>query len=217
MPPRVKRPKTYHHGNLAEELVRVSLELVEEQGSTTFSLRDAAARCGVVVSSAYKHYASKAELLYAVADVGFAQLGEQMSARAAAASREISGASVAAKTARAEARLVAIGRAYVQFAREHPHLFRLMFGPDGPKGGGTDARPNAPAHQLTAILVEEIEGVLSSHGRTLDRIEPLKVIAWSLVHGFSMMLVDGVLAPPNKRAFAELIDELGEAVLRSLR
>src|SRR4051794_32040621 len=105
-------PRPYHHGDLANALARVSLELVEERGVEEFSLREAASRCGVAVSAAYKHFASKGVLLEAVADVGFAALADRMESRRRRATRGLEG------TRRAEAALVELGRTYILFAIE---------------------------------------------------------------------------------------------------
>src|SRR5262245_8244390 len=125
--PRASRP--YHHGDLANALLSVSLELVEQRGVKGFSLRQAALRCGVAVSAAYKHYESKDALLRTVADRGFEALGDQMDQDMLDAAQGLSG------TAAAEAALVALGRRYILFAIERPHLFRVMYGPYGSKGG----------------------------------------------------------------------------------
>ena len=202
---------TYHHGDLANALVAASLALVEQHGLDDFSLREAASRCGVAVSSAYTHYASKDELLLAVADRGFHQLADQMERRVRAATRGLHGAR------RPETRLFEVGRQYILFATAHPNLFRLMYGPSGPKGGADDARPDAPARRIGALLLGALAEVETAAGRRHTSREAAMVISWSIVHGFAMMVIDGVWQPRGKGAFEAMIHELGQAVLRSLR
>lgn len=202
---------SYHHGDLAGALLVVSLELIEQSGVEAFSLRDAAARCGVAVSAAYKHYASKGAILGAVADVGFEALGDRMEREIELATPNLHG------RREAEARLVATGRAYVLFASERPNLFRLMYGSQGPKGGSGDKRPDAPARRLSRLLVQALEDVLAANGKRGAEVETHKVIAWAIVHGFSMMVVDGLWKKPGKKALDDMIAELGQAVVRSLR
>ena len=43
--------KSYHHGDLRNALLRAALELVQETGSTHFSLRDVTERIGVSPTS----------------------------------------------------------------------------------------------------------------------------------------------------------------------
>ena len=203
--------ETYHHGDLANALAAVSLELVEQHGHEDFSLREAATRCGVAVSSAYKHYASKGELLHAVADLGFQQLADLMERRVRAATRGLEG------TRKPETRLFELGRQYILFAAARPNLFRLMYGPSGPKGGANDPRPEAPARRLSALLLGALAEVRKAYQRESTTLEASMVVAWSIVHGFAMMVIDGVWTPRGKSALEAMITELGQATLRSLR
>lgn len=205
-----RRRAAYHHGDLANALVDAAYDLVAKRGLMDFSLREAATVCGVAVSSAYKHFASRDELLLAVADRGFAELAARMEARVKAATRGLEGAP------RAEAALFQLGRAYIQFAAERPWLFRLMYGPIGPRGGGDDRRPDAPARRLSMLLARALAEVRGAYGTVGDPHADL-VIAWSIVHGFSMMVIDGVWRPPGRKAFEDMIAAIGQAVLRSLR
>lgn len=208
-PRKSKRPTrdSYHHGDLSRALVAVALELVEAHGVEDFSLREATTRCGVAVSSAYKHFPTRGALLDAVADLGFVALGEDMDARVAKASKGLEG------VPRAEAALVAIGRSYVLFALARPRLFKLMYGPSGARAS---LREGGPARALGAKLVGGIDGVLRARGGDRSKLEMHMMIAWSLVHGFSMLALDG-LWPSQGQALDARIAELGSAVLRSLR
>lgn len=203
----------YHHGDLANALVREARILVEESGTAGFSLRAAATRCGVAVSSAYKHYASKGELLVALAELGFRELADQIERRArrAAAGRH--------DRALAEARLVEMGRTYILFAVARPHLFRLMYGRhlvDRP--GRAQLRSNE-ARRVSMLLIGALRAVLKAYGLPAEDVdvEASRVIAWAAVHGFSMMVLDGLWSPPSKRALDSMIAALGQSVLRSLR
>jgi AcrR family transcriptional regulator len=208
--PRAKR-RAYHHGDLPHALVSHSFDLVEAVGADAFSLREAAARCGVAVSAAYKHYASKEALLHAVADCGFVALVGRMEETIA---RNTEGLR---SKAEAEARLVAVGRAYILFAVTRPNLFRLMFGPHGPKGGRGDIREDAPAHRVSTLLRTAMLDVLRGRNPRADDIEARKLVAWALVHGFSMMVIDGLWGVPDDAPLDDTIERLGQVVLESLR
>lgn len=207
-PSKSKRPsrESYHHGDLSRALVATALELVEAHGVEAFSLREATTRCGVAVSSAYKHFPTRGALLDAVADLGFEALGQAMDARVARARKDLLG------VARAEAGLVAIGRSYVLFALGRPLLFKLMYGPSGARAS---LREGGPAQALGAKLVHGIDDVLRARGSDRTRLRVHMMIAWSLVHGFSMLALDG-LWPSQGQALEDRIAELGQAVLRSL-
>ena len=208
---RRRRPSTYHHGDLARALAEESLLLLERQGAEAFSLREAATRCGVAVSAAYKHYASKAEVLHVVADAGFQALWERMEQLSADA--VLGKGSVKA----AEARLIAVGRAYILFAVERPHLFKLMFGPHGVRGGRGDTRVDAPAPKVSKALVAALQAVIDAHARLDVNVQDSKLFSWALVHGFSTMIVDGVWNAPNPATLERMIEEIGQAMVRTLR
>jgi AcrR family transcriptional regulator len=95
-------------------LLRTALGLLEDEGSVP-SLRAVARAANVSAMAPYRHFEDKAALLAAVADRGFAMLGEAlMAADAHDDPREA---------------LYGQGVAFTRFARAHPALFRLMFGP----------------------------------------------------------------------------------------
>jgi hypothetical protein len=43
------------------------------------------------------------------------------------------------------------------------------------------------------------------------------VASWAIVHGYSVMIIDGVWQPANKKEFHAMIAELGQTIIRSLR
>jgi AcrR family transcriptional regulator len=179
MPPR-KRP--YHHGDLSRTLLDASVELIVERGLDALSLREVARRAGVSPAAPYHHFASREELLVALALEGFTMLALAMQT-----------ARDAATGASAIERLGAIGEAYVRFAVAHPAHFRLMFRPSLVSPGALPEE-GAPG-QAFALLVDGVSDVLESEGvrERVDR-RGLVLVAWSLVHGAAELLLDGPLA-----------------------
>src|SRR5437763_17148476 len=108
--------KPYHHGALEHALVDEAVRQVRERGTDQVSLRGIAQIIGVSPSAAYQHFPDKAALLQAVCDAGIDELGQRMQAAVDAVSEE--------GDAGAVGRLQAVGRAYVEFAQQEPHLFR---------------------------------------------------------------------------------------------
>src|SRR5690606_24649324 len=56
----------YHHGDLKNALIRSGTELLAEEGVTSLSLRQVAARAGVSHSAPYAHFADKQALIAAI-------------------------------------------------------------------------------------------------------------------------------------------------------
>jgi AcrR family transcriptional regulator len=196
----MKSPReNYHHGDLANALVRAALALVKRQGAAALSLREVAKRAGVTASAVYRHFADKDALLAAIAAEGFAQLN----AAFAAASSE-----VGRRTPRA--RLPALGEAYVAFALKHPEQYRLMFG-EG-RAQSEDARLKAEARQSFRYLQEAFAAALTKP--TDDpAIVAGAVAGWSLVHGYALLRLDGRFAdlPP------ELVPDIGRVLDQLLK
>jgi len=59
---------TYHHGNLRAALIEATLALIDEQGPDTVTVAAAAQRAGVSSGAPFRHFASKIELMTAVAE-----------------------------------------------------------------------------------------------------------------------------------------------------
>ena len=60
------KTKSYHHGDLRNLIIEKGIELINEHGAKTLSLRKIAATCGVSHAAPYSHFANKDELLSAI-------------------------------------------------------------------------------------------------------------------------------------------------------
>lgn len=177
-----KRPASYHHGDLHGALLRASRRLLEEQGLAGLTLRAAARSAGVSHAAPQHHFGDLSGLLSELAAVGFLEFGDQLEA----AVQGQSGAQ----------RLRAMGQAYVAFAATQPAMFQVMF---------RSERLNHERPALSAAIqrVRLLLGAATDAGMAADstpatctpaqRGRILK--AWSMAHGFSMLLLDGRLSP----------------------
>lgn len=165
----------YHHGNLRAALIHSGLATLEATQSTEFSLRELTRMIGVSVNAAYRHFTNKDELLSALAIHGFQQL---LTRQAEAVHDHTS----------PRDKFLAAGRAYIDFARQQPALFRLMFG-----RFATTHRSEA----LNDSAELAYQGMRYSTALMLGlSIEDDKVIAramqaWSVIHGLSHLIIDG--------------------------
>src|SRR6218665_945799 len=183
---------SYHHGNLREALLSKGLELLES-GQSDFSLRELTRQVGVSANAAYRHFASKEVLLSAMAAEGFRQLAEAQATAVQAGANPMAG-------------FLEAGRAYVNFAREHPALFRLIFGRFAASSPDEEMRASAQ------LAYEGLRfGVAAILRLPVESAEVLAVAmhAWSLVHGLSQLIIDGQM-----QAHTDDIDGLVDTVLR---
>jgi AcrR family transcriptional regulator len=115
----------------AREIVGVARELLESDGPGGLSMRRIAGRLGIRAPSIYKHVPDKQALEAAIVSAGFEEAAERFEA----AVRD------------APDPLAAVGAAYRAFARDHPHLYGLMFNGPLPRERlvpGVEARAAAP-------------------------------------------------------------------------
>src|SRR5260370_5988523 len=131
-----RKRKSYHHGDLRRALVNAAVSLLTKTQRWDFSLREVARCAGVSHNAPYSHFASKRELLAAVAVKGY----EILRARVLTALR--------GKTKPADA-LKAILITYLRFGTGNPARYRLMFGPE--LQGQDAGLPSEVIHAFTSV------------------------------------------------------------------
>jgi len=105
---------SYHHGDLRTAMIEKGIEIINEQGVSTLSLRKLAAACGVSHAAPYSHFAGKDELYSAIENY----ITEQFAAVLKASVKE------AGETPKG---LFYMGCAYVLFFARNPEYFRFIF------------------------------------------------------------------------------------------
>jgi AcrR family transcriptional regulator len=169
--------RRYHHGNLRAALIEAGLAALGSSDTADLSLRAVARAVGVSANAAYRHFADKEALLSALAAEGFRRFAAAQRQAAQGLSDPI------------EAR-TASGLAYIAFARQHPALFRLMFGQFTP-GRGDDDLQQAAMMAFDALVASSAKESGSQPGD--ERAFLTAIARWSLVHGLSHLLLDGQL------------------------
>jgi AcrR family transcriptional regulator len=197
--------RPYHHGDLRRAIVQAALEILRETQSLEFSLRELARRAGVSHNAPYKHFADKRELLAAVSAAGFEMLAKRMTSGTELRPRE---------------QLFAMLRAYIDHGVENPSLYSLMFG--SYLGGPERSRPAielVEAEKVKSLLAGVI--VAGGLGRTIPeahrnerKIAGAILACWSLVHGLTLLLADGLVGPKKKSG--ALGDSLVQGMLDGL-
>lgn len=197
----------YHHGNLRAELLRAGMALLRERGVEGFTLREVARRSGVSHNAPYHHFADRSALVAAIVVEGFADFTRELE-RAAARAR---GGELA--------RIRALGRAYVRFAREDPERFKLLWRPDMREGANLAEVEAAGQRSYDPLLDVLRRGRGQGVVEDVTPLETQALTAWSTVHGLAMLLVDGPLRLEviGDRAADELTDGVIDVLLQGLR
>jgi len=175
-PPRA-RPATYHHGSLRTALLDCAERILQENGIPGLTLRAAAREAGVSHAAPKNHFGDLSGLLSELAARGYERFVVMMLKQVRETHTPVQ-------------RLHAIGRGYVAFARAHPNMFTLMFRSERLDMNRPVLRD--AAHQAGRVLADAVAA------RRKENVEKLLtlpqaadiVAAWSLVHGFAMLLLD---------------------------
>lgn len=170
----------YHHGDLREALVDATRDELSEHGPEGLSLRGVARRAGVSRSAPYHHFDGKSELLARVAEQGYRDLTATIEASVARADTD------------PEAHLTATGMGYIRFALADPPTFKLMFQREYVDPSSDEALREAADASFDQLL-QAIEAIHQAH--QLEGRSPIEdaLLAWSTVHGFATLAVEGAL------------------------
>jgi len=169
----------YHRGNLPKALRAVAREILDETGPEDVQLREVTRRIGVSATAAYRHFQNKDGLLASIAAEGFGELAVHL--EGAAADRDP---------------LVRTGLAYVEFALQKRGLFRLMFGPI--------LAERAKYPELAAGF-DVVKRMVARAADGPSEENAAALAAWGLIHGLSVLFIDGLVPEPHARSLAEEI------------
>jgi AcrR family transcriptional regulator len=207
MPTRLFPPPTrqaYRHGDLRNALLDAGIAQAREGGPAAVVLREATRRAGVVPNAAYRHFASRDDLLGAVRQAAVARVARAMEHQLAA----LGPAKPSARYARAT--LKAVGAGYLRFARDEPGLFRTAFArrfdprePAGPEAAGDSGL--GPF----GLLCSALDRMVAAGALAPERRPGSEFLAWSAVHGLAMLVIEG----PLSAAPGALLDTLSERLL----
>jgi len=191
---------TYHHGDLESALLSGAVEQVRRVGAEKVSLRAIAGDLGVSPSAAYHHFPDKDALLTAAGFAAIDKLADQ---------QEVALSLITATGADgALARFRTLGRSYVDFALNEPHLFRLAF-------GGHCVIPNEiqvdnqgeEQPRAWVILNTALDGLVDAGLLKPEFRQKSEILVWSAVHGVATLILEGQLPP---EAADELFDSLAQ-------
>lgn len=178
--PRSEPEVGYHHGDLQEALIAATEDILAEGGAEGFTLREAARRAGVSPAAPSHHFGNAPGLLTEVAIRGYDELTRAL-------------ADAAMSHATPCQRLHAQGQAYVRFALTFPGRFQMMF--SNKRLLADDERLHAAAKasymQLKEVMGELTQEQARDRPASASQIDIAARAAWSAVHGFAKLALEG--------------------------
>ncbi|MBS0363662.1 MAG: TetR/AcrR family transcriptional regulator [Proteobacteria bacterium] len=182
-----------------ERLCEAAERLFAERGPDAVTMRQLAAELGVSPMTPYRYFEDKDDILAAVRANGFTRFAEALeTARDGAAGAPAIGA--------------AVGEAYVTFALEHPHAYKLMFDfnqPHAEKYPELVAAGQRAQKTMTGYVEDALkEGLMEGDPQQIG------MMFWAAIHGTVILELAGMLPPGGSRW---LFKGLNAALMRGVR
>jgi AcrR family transcriptional regulator len=179
---RASQNAPYHHGALRDALLEAAELVLERDGLAGLTLRAVAREAGVSHAAPTHHFGDLSGLVSELAAIGFRQFNTAMAATC------IEGATPNEMG-------LARAKAYVAYARAHPGMYGLMF-----RTERLDMK-RASLHEAATAAFAGLAGAVGAsrheqiHEEALSLGQAAAIAhAWSLVHGFTMLLLDNRLS-----------------------
>lgn len=190
----------YHHGNLKNELLKIAFDFIDKEDVEKLTLKVLSDATNTSRSAIYRHFKNKDELMETIIRVGFEKFDDMTSPILIDTSKPLID------------RFYFSAKAYLEFAKTNPNLYRLLFGKkyahiredvinlkDEKCSGFGALKLAVQEGQSTGILKKE-----DSYQQT--------IIIWSSLHGLSSLIIDGFLDVSSladdlfERQFLALLD-----------
>jgi len=161
---------SYHHGDLRTAMIEKGIEMINEQGVNTLSLRKLAAACGVSHAAPYSHFASKEDLFSAIKDYITVQF-------AAALKESVK------ETGETPEGLVRLGSAYALFFVKNPEYFRFIFSRSNITAGeGREYEPYDFFKEFMQKLLDKMNYPHELRTKTM-------IAQWAMFHGLTAVVL----------------------------
>lgn len=198
----------YHHGDLHDALLAAAERVLERDGLPGLTLRAVAREAGVSHAAPTHHFGDLTGLLSELAAIGFRRFNEAMVAAGNTETLPVMKALARAK-------------AYVAYAQARPGMYGLMFRTerlDMTRPSLHEAATASFQGLATAVTLGRNEKPSGAALQTLSLDQAAAIArAWSLVHGFTTLLLDGRLKDILHRLPEGTgVDQLLDAMLRTM-
>ncbi|MFF5207159.1 TetR/AcrR family transcriptional regulator [Streptosporangium sp. NPDC000396] len=165
-----------HDTGLRSRLIAVGVDLVTREGTQGLSLREIARRAGISHGAPRRYFPTHLALLSAIAREGFADLNARI------------GEVVDDDRVAPRARLMELGRRYLDFALSNRGMYELMFRHDLLESNHLGLRETSLP--LFRLLVDLVAQARAGADADADGAPALSVVAgalWSNLHGIAQL------------------------------
>ncbi len=192
----------YHHGNLKEEFLQIAFDFIAKEDIDKLTLKVLSDATGTSRSAIYKHFKSKDALIEKIIENGFEQFDNKIAPTLGDKDKPLID------------RFYLSGKLYIEFAKDNPNLYRLLFGKkyahirdeilsikdDDCSGFGALKLAIEEGHKSGIIKKD------SSYKQT--------IVIWSSLHGMASLIIDGFM--DVQEIYQELYDDLFKTLLAGI-
>ena len=162
---------------LPERILKEAEQIVADSGHESLNMRDLARRVGVSATAIYHYFASKESLLLQIKLAA----AEKLNSRIRAIDPQLD----------PHDSLHQLGAEYVEFAEEHPNLYRLLF--ETPVGSTPLGETDQPVLYYTYYAARNaLERMAASNTHLVDPRYGA-MMGWIMLHGFCSLLMSETL------------------------
>jgi AcrR family transcriptional regulator len=188
--------ETFHRGDTKRAAVTAALALVTRDGQDAVTLRAVAETLGVNHRALYRQYASREDLLFAVAECGFARLADRLEAIV---------------VAEAGSGSAALAQAYAGFALAERHLYELMFSLPLRKWFHAAGGIGPQLRRVVKAAASAVQAGEAGHAGS-DEIRTRVLRVWGLTHGLVGLYRAGALKARSDRNAVQFIVDASRAI-----
>ncbi len=192
----------YHHGNLKEEFITIAMDFIAKEDVEKLTLKVLSDATGTSRSAIYKHFKNKDALIETIIEKGFEKFDVETTPYLHDKNKALID------------RFYLTGKLYVEFAKNNPNLYRLLFG-------------KKYAHireELLSIKDEDCSGFAALQTTVEDGQKQgiLKkedsyrqaIVIWATMHGLSSLIIDGFM--DVEESYEEIYNTLFETLLAGM-
>lgn len=189
----------YHHGNLKEDLIQVALDFIAKEDVDKLTLKVLADATGTSRSAIYKHFKNKDALIEAMIVRGFDKFDADTTVYLKDTNKSLID------------RFYLTGKLYVEFARENPNLYRLLFG-----------KKYAHIREETLSIKDEDCSGFAALKKMVEEAQQQgvykkedsykqSIVIWATMHGVASLIIDGFM--DVEEVYEDLYNTLFETLL----
>lgn len=170
------KASSYHYGNLREELLKASFELLDQGGIETVGIRQVARVVGVAHSAPANHFKNKKALFTAMATEVFTHLIEVIQTKLQRDAEDLRDS------------IQLFSETILNFGLKYPNRYLLIWRRD------CVDNEDPALHEALENIYQQLTAILQKYAKNQKvDVESQAIALWSLIHGYVSLRIDSNL------------------------